>query len=122
MQIGINLLLWTVKPTVREHGPLLEQIKAWGFDGVEFPVGGMEERDATELDALADDLGLGRTTLVALSAVEADPTHPDAALRRAAVAQMKTAIDRTRALGAELLVGPNVPGPGAVYWNRSDGR
>ncbi len=37
MKFGMNLLLWTDCPTVAEHGPLLEKLKTWGYDGVEFP-------------------------------------------------------------------------------------
>ena len=37
MKVGMNLLLWTAAAT-DEHLPLIENIKAWGFDGVEFPM------------------------------------------------------------------------------------
>jgi len=112
MKIGMNLLLWTAKPTAREHGPLLAQIKNWGFDGVEFPIAGMEPADVREMARRCDDLGLGRTAIVALGAAQHDPINPDAALRQAAVTELKRCCDVTRELGAELLCGPIFQGLG----------
>lgn len=37
MKIGMNLLLWTTHVT-EAHCPILEKIKATGFDGVEIPI------------------------------------------------------------------------------------
>jgi D-psicose/D-tagatose/L-ribulose 3-epimerase len=105
MKIGINLLLWTDKPTIA-HKPLLDQIKKWGFDGVEFPVLAMEQADARALGRYCEDHEMHRSCLVALSAVEADPSNPDPRLRQAALAQLKSCIEKTRDLGGDILVGP----------------
>ena len=37
MKYGMNLLLWTAGVTA-EHFPLLNNLKEWGFDGVELPM------------------------------------------------------------------------------------
>ncbi len=112
MKMGINLLLWTAQPTAKEHGPLLEKIKEWGFDGIEYPVAAMTDLDIRELAKRAQELELACTGLLALSATEADPVNPDAALRRAAGEQIRQALDKTRALGGEILVGPLFQGLG----------
>lgn len=108
----MNLLLWTVHPTVQEHGRLLKQIRNWGFDGVEFPIAAVTEAEARELARLADGLGLGRTTIQGLNAAHADPAAADPALRKAAVETLKQAVDKTRLVGAEILAGPIFQGLG----------
>jgi hypothetical protein len=57
IKVGINLLLWTDKPS-SQHVALLEQIRGWGFDGVEFPVLAMEARD---IQVLGRSLGPTQT-------------------------------------------------------------
>lgn len=41
MKYGMNLLLWTSDVT-EEHFPILERLKAMGYDGVELPVFDMD--------------------------------------------------------------------------------
>lgn len=105
MRVGINLLLWTDKPSA-QHRLLLEQIRRWGFDGVEFPVLAMEHDDVQVLGRECDELGLKRSCLTALSAGTADPSHPDPALREAALTEIKRCIDKTKEIGADILAGP----------------
>ena len=112
MKVGINLLLWTIHPTAREHGALLKQIKDWGYDGVEFPLMAMDDTDVREMAAMCDDLGLGRTAILAFGADVADPINPDPKLRLQAVDLMKASLDKTRDLGADILVGPMFQGLG----------
>jgi D-psicose/D-tagatose/L-ribulose 3-epimerase len=112
MQIGMNLLLWTVHPTVRAHGTLIEQLKSWGFDGVEFPLGSNTQNEIRELAKLCDDLGLGRTALQGFDAAVAEPTSADDTLRTAALDELKRGIDKTLALGSDLLSGPFFQGQG----------
>jgi D-psicose/D-tagatose/L-ribulose 3-epimerase len=105
IKVGINLLLWTDKPS-SHHVALLEQIRGWGFDGVEFPVLAMESRDVQILGRRCEELGLKRSCLMALSADTADPSHPDPAFRNAALVQIKQCIDKSRDIGGDILVGP----------------
>ena len=126
MKIGMNLLLWTDHPT-KEHDPLLEKIKKWGFDGVEFPVIAMEKGDISELAKRCDGLGLARSAILAFGADQADPVNPDPKLRQAAVDLLKSSIDKTRDIGADILVGPfqqglgrfTGAGPAADEWKRA---
>lgn len=106
MKIGINLLLWTDCPTAEKHSVLLEKIKTWGFDGVEFMVAGMQPDDIRGFSKLADDLELGRTVIAVLDASKADPASADPILRQAAIEEIKRNVDLTRAIGATVLAGP----------------
>lgn len=104
MKYGLNLLLWTstVGPETR---PLLEQIKGWGYDGVELPV---FELDVPTYEAVGKDLselGLG-CTAVTVSTAEENPISPDAAVRAKAVDRLKLAVDCVAAAGGTKLLGP----------------
>jgi D-psicose/D-tagatose/L-ribulose 3-epimerase len=110
MKIGMNLLLWTDAPNFRDHADLLRRIKQWGFDGVEFPVAPMNASDVRDFAGLCDELGLGRSTILALDAAAADPASPDRALRQAAVEQIGQALELTKTLGGSLLSGPMFQG------------
>lgn len=80
MKIGMNLLLWTDRPT-REHLPLLRQIKEWGFDGVEFPLDDMTPEDTLLFSQELKRLSLGATGIIAMPADKADPISPNPELR-----------------------------------------
>lgn len=104
MKLGINVLLWTAAAT-EEHLALLQDIKGWGYDGVEFP---MFAPDCSPWEALAaklDDLGLGRTAVTIVSD-EANPIGDSPAIRQAGLDHLKACIDSCVALGADLLIGP----------------
>jgi len=103
VKYGMNLLLWTGELN-DELMPVLESLKAMGYDGVEVPIFN------TDLDYAAwgkrlDDLGLGRTA-VTVRNVEDNPIDPDAAVRAAGVAGTNKVLDCCAAIGAETLVGP----------------
>ncbi len=104
MKTGMNLLLWTSHVT-REHFPLLAELKATGFDGVDLPI---FEGDVAHYSALGKEIrknGLG-CTAVTVVGPEANPISPDASVRRAALDRLKWAIENTAAAGGEYLCGP----------------
>ena len=105
MRTGINLLLWTDEPTREELLPLYERLARMGYDGVELPIFGGEPERFRALGARLADLGLARTA-TAICTPEADPIHPDVAVRRAALAHLERAVDCAAAAGCELLGGP----------------
>ena len=92
MRIGINLLLWTDDPTREDLLPLYERLARMGYDGLELPIFGGEPERFRALGARLANLGLARTA-TAVCPPEADPIHPDVAVRRAAVAHLSRAID-----------------------------
>jgi D-psicose/D-tagatose/L-ribulose 3-epimerase len=105
MKFGINMLLWTTRVTAEQDRPFAA-IRGAGADGVEIP---LNETDVPECRALArrlEDLGLDRTSSMAILDPAQDPSSPDPARRRAALDLLKALIDRAAALGASVLCGP----------------
>jgi D-psicose/D-tagatose/L-ribulose 3-epimerase len=105
VRTGINLLLWTDEPTREQFLPLYERLARMGYDGLELPIFGGEPERFRQLGARLADLGLARTA-TAVCPAEADPIHPDVAVRRAALAHLQRAIECAEAARAELLGGP----------------
>lgn len=104
MKTGMNLLLWTGFVT-EEHYPIIRDIKAAGFDGVEIPVFDGPIDHYKVLRKELDAQGLKCTT-VTIVTPETSPISPDATVRKAALDRLKWAIDCNQALGAENMVGP----------------
>lgn len=103
MKFGMNLLLWTGEMN-DDLMPVLESLKAMGYDGVEVPLFN------TDLDYAAwgtrlDGLGLERTA-VTVRGEEDNPISADAAVRSAGIDNTKKVLDCCQALGATHLVGP----------------
>jgi D-psicose/D-tagatose/L-ribulose 3-epimerase len=104
MQYGMNMLLWTSDVT-EEHFGLLEDIKQWGYDGVELPIFELNEQNFRTVGAKLDELGLGRTAVTVCTA-EANPVSASAEIRQAGLEHLKQAIDMCAAAGATHLCGP----------------
>ncbi len=105
MKLGFNLLLWTTHVT-DEHWPIIERLKATGYDGVEIPMFGGEPEHYAKLGARLRDAGLASTGIGVMpgggkSAVSAEPAE-----RAAALGHIKWLIDCTAALGGDLAAGP----------------
>ena len=104
MKYGINLLLWTVE--VKEsHHRLLEQVRQWGYHGVELPVFSFDEANFCALGQRLDALELQRTAVTICTEAE-NPISADASIRRAGLDRLKRALEMSAAAGAELLCGP----------------
>lgn len=104
MRVGMNLLVWAaqVKP---EHYPIMERIKAAGFDGVEIPMFTGTEADYRQLAGELKRLQLG-STVVAVATPEFNPVSPDAADRQKAVDRLKWCLDMCALMGSDVLCGP----------------
>jgi D-psicose/D-tagatose/L-ribulose 3-epimerase len=100
----MNLLLWTGTVT-DAHFPLLEELKSYGFDGVEITLFDCEEAQLSRTRRVLDDLGLACTTGT-IATPEENPISESPAIRAAAVDRLKRRIDWTVLLGGELLMGP----------------
>jgi D-psicose/D-tagatose/L-ribulose 3-epimerase len=105
VKIGFCMLLWATHLT-EEHRPLLEDLKATGYDGVEVPVFGGEPEEFSAIGRMLDDVGLERTAIAALGDPAADPLSPDPEVRDAAVARLRAIVDCTHAVGATQVAGP----------------
>lgn len=106
MKYGMNLLLWTGNVT-EEHYPLLDKIKAWGYDGAEIPAFSFDPAQYRGLRKKLDDIGLQCTTVTIVSK-DANPVSPEANVRAAAVEHLKRAIDTNHTLGSKMMCGPYV--------------
>jgi len=104
MKYGLNMLLWT-SSVGEEHFPLLEQVKDWGYDGVELPIFDNDVEKHKSVARQLDTLGLERTA-VSVSTPEANPISDSPAVRQAAVDRLKQLIDSCHLLGVKLLCGP----------------
>lgn len=100
----MNLLLWTTDIDERLY-PIVDALKATGFDGVEIPIGDEGKERYTALGKHIDSLGLGCTCVTSIFE-DANPTSSDAAIREKAIDQMKWRIDMAKELGAEVIGGP----------------
>ena len=104
MKIGMNLLLWTTDIN-EDLYPILEKIKAAGFDGVEVPIGDEGDEKYVALGKKLKEMDLGCTCVTSVFEAE-NPASPDPAVRAKGVEQMKWRIDMGKALGAENICGP----------------
>lgn len=104
MKYGLNMLLWTTDVN-ESHFGLLEQIKKWGYDGVELPIFELDSAKFKKVGDQLNSLGLGRTA-VTVSTPEANPISDSAAVRQAAVDRLKQVIDMCLVAGVDKLCGP----------------
>ncbi len=103
MKFGMNLLLWSGE---LNDGlmPVLEQLKAMGYDGVEVPIFNLD-LDYAAWGKKLDSMGLERTA-VTVRNVDDNPISPDAAVRAKGVELNKRTLDCCAAAGVESLIGP----------------
>jgi D-psicose/D-tagatose/L-ribulose 3-epimerase len=119
MNYGINLLLWGAVID-ESHYPLLEKIKAWGFDGVEIPTFSADEPRYKKLGAKLKQIGLQCTTCVIVGK-ETNPLDESAKVRQAGVDFLKQMIDHNHAVGSTMMMGPySSPVGGLVGRGRTD--
>jgi D-psicose/D-tagatose/L-ribulose 3-epimerase len=104
MKVGMNLLLWTAHLT-KEHLPVLEKIKAAGFDGVEVPLFDGDAKHFSEMKKELDGLGLGRTTVTVVD-IKTNPIAAEKETRSAALTRLKWVLDMSAAVGSNLVCGP----------------
>jgi D-psicose/D-tagatose/L-ribulose 3-epimerase len=105
MKLGFNLLLWTTH-VGDAHAPILEALKAAGYDGVEIPVfeGTPDHYEALGRRLAAMDLGA--TTLTVIPTPDKNPLGETETERQAARDYLDWAMQCTAALGATILCGP----------------
>jgi D-psicose/D-tagatose/L-ribulose 3-epimerase len=104
VRIGFNLLVVSGDVTV-EHAPVLETLKALGYDGVEIPVFGGDLKRYRDLGRLLADLGLAATS-VSIMEPDSNPLSDDRTVRERARDRHRWAIDCTAALGGTVIGGP----------------
>jgi D-psicose/D-tagatose/L-ribulose 3-epimerase len=105
VRTGFNLLLWTTH-VGDEHLPLLERLKATGYDGVEIPLFQGDVGHFRRLAQATRDNGLACTTVTVLPDEAHSAISPDAGSREGALDHFKWAIECSAALGSDVLCGP----------------
>ena len=104
MKYGMNMLLWTTDLDESHYG-LLEQLKGYGYDGVEVPIFDMNADKFEKLGAKLNEIGLERTA-VTISTSETNPISSSSDIREAALNNLKQAVDMCRIVGSPMLCGP----------------
>ena len=105
MRFGINVLLWS-DTLCDELLPVLDEIKAIGYDIVELPAFEYDPKKYAAWGRRLDDAGLERT-VVTVCSPEANPISPDPQVRRKGVEWLRGVLDCSKAVGAGKLVGPS---------------
>ena len=107
MKIGFNMLLWTTN-LVEDQFDLLKKIKDVGYDGVEIPIFGGEEKVShfANIGKALKDNGLDCTSVTVIPDEDRSPISNNEKKRANALEYMKWAIDCSAALGSEILAGP----------------
>jgi D-psicose/D-tagatose/L-ribulose 3-epimerase len=105
MKLGFNLLLWATHVT-DAHWPIIEDLKATGYDGVEVPMFEGDPEHYRRLGARLRDIGLGATGVGVMPGGGKNAISTDAGERNGAIEHLKWMTDCTEALGATLYCGP----------------
>ena len=107
MKIGFNMLLWTTN-LVEDQFDLLKKIKDVGYDGVEIPIFGGEEKVShfANIGKVLKDNGLDCTSVTVIPDEDRSPISNNEKSRANALEYMKWAIDCSATLGSEILGGP----------------
>ncbi|OEO32972.1 isomerase [Devosia insulae DS-56] len=105
MKLGFNLLLWTTHVT-DEHWPIIERLKAVGYDGVEVPMFEGTPDHYEKLGRRLRDLGLGATGIGVMPGGGKSAVSPDLGERAGALSHLNWLTDCTAALGGTLAAGP----------------
>jgi D-psicose/D-tagatose/L-ribulose 3-epimerase len=103
-KIGMNLLLWGTE--INESlFPVLEQIKAAGYDGVEVPIFDTNPDHWTSWRKKLDELQLNRVA-VTINGPDHHQISQDPVMRKKTLERNKQALDCAAVLGSPLLTGP----------------
>lgn len=103
MKLGFDLLLWTTHVT-DAHWPVIEDLKATGYDGVEIPIFEGEAAHYEKLGRRLKDAGLEVTGIGVMA--DGSAISPDATARAGGLEHLRWLVDCTAALGGKLVAGP----------------
>lgn len=103
-KIGFNVLAWSAEMSV-DMLPILDRLKAIGYDGAEFFVGGSPEESFKLVGKHCQNIGLEVTTVTVLSPEE-NPISPDAKIREKSKEKLRWVLDRAADLNSRVLCGP----------------
>jgi D-psicose/D-tagatose/L-ribulose 3-epimerase len=104
VKLGLNLFLWSGQ-TTEALFPVLEKVKKWGYDGVEFPLFHTDEGVYRKVREKLDQLGL-KCTGCTVAMPDKNPISDAETVRQAGVGHLKDMLRMCNVLGAEVLCGP----------------
>ena len=104
MKLGLNLFLWSGQ-TNEALFPVLEKVKKWGYDGVEFPLFHTQEAVYAKVRSKLDSLGL-KCTGCTVAMPDKNPIADSSQVRQAGVQHIKDMLHMCQILGADVLCGP----------------
>ncbi len=103
-KIGMNLLLWGTEINASLF-PVLEQIKAAGYDGVEVPIFDTDPAHWEPWRKKLDELELDRVA-VTINGPDHHQISTDPSMRHKTLERNKMALECAQVLGSSLLTGP----------------
>lgn len=103
-KVGFNVLAWSAAVS-EELFPTIERLKRIGYDGVEFYLGGDDQKSYQQMGNFTKELGLETTAVITLGSNE-NPISESAEVRARALDKIKWAVDRAHALNATIICGP----------------
>jgi D-psicose/D-tagatose/L-ribulose 3-epimerase len=103
-KIGFNVLAWTAAVS-DDLFPIIERLKAIGYDGVEFYLGPQEAAAYQRMGNFVKDLGLETTTVMTVGADE-NPVSDSVEVRERALDKIKWAVDRAYDVNSKVICGP----------------
>jgi D-psicose/D-tagatose/L-ribulose 3-epimerase len=103
-KIGFNVLAWSAGMSEAVF-PILDRLKAIGYNGVEFFVGTPDGPIYKKIGDYAANIGLEVTTVMLVGADE-NPIDPSASVREKGLEKLKWGIDRSHDLQSKLICGP----------------
>ncbi len=104
VKIGFNTLVWSAVVS-DDMFPIIERLKAIGYDGVECFIGAPDDKAYKRFGDHAKSIGL-ETTSVTVATREENPVDPSAEVRSKGLDRIKWAIDRAHDMGSSVLCGP----------------
>jgi len=104
MKFGVNTLLWTASFD-RAHLPLLDRVRAMGFDGIEISRFDFDGFPAAEIRRAVAGAGLEATFCSALTG-SLSLVSEEAGVRKQAADFLRRGIEAAAELGAQVFMGP----------------
>ena len=103
-KLGFNILAWSASVDEDTY-PIVDRLKEIGYDGVEFFYGTDNVHLYKRFSDHCRSVDMKMTAVLGLGP-DTNAISPDAAVRKAALDQMKWAVDVAADMGCELIAGP----------------
>jgi D-psicose/D-tagatose/L-ribulose 3-epimerase len=103
-KIGFNVLAWSAEISENLF-PILDRLKAIGYDGAEFFIGGTDEKACRAVGDHCKNIGLEVTTVTVMGPDE-NPISSDPKVREKAKEKLLWILDRAADLNSQVLCGP----------------